>query len=393
MTNQYENPTQQLPASQGGGGNGEKTKWVVAGLLVLALGFIGVFVFFVRDGGGNVSQTTNLSPEEILAHQTRCFEAGLFYDEFGVCYNIDPTGLTPEERAQHVVQARADAGVPTPVITTPDPDATTTTVGVAVPTPADGTGGPTSPAPPTLPTTTGSTPPAAPTAGSAPVAPAAPTAGSAPVAAPTTAPAPTAAPTTAPAPTSVQVTCESCYQPNGSGTCITPKFSCAHPEVEFVGVGQQGCISHASCFGIGPGWGHQNGQCTLAEVTCSPGYSEGFGAAAGQCVTPNLFCTQPDVEFFGVGQSECLSPQQCLNIGPGWGHHNGQCTRAEVTCSPGYSEGFGAAAGQCVTPNLFCTQPNVEFFGVGQSECLSPQQCLNIGPGWGHQNGQCTGPP
>ncbi len=235
--------------------------------------------------------------------------------------------------------------------------------------------------------------------------------------------------------------CRTGYTSN-NGKCVTSQ-NCEYPKVDLDRNGKS-CVTEAICLSVGVGWSSQNGKCTgpppcegeaLGYYTrdntgtcrtpiykcahpqldyphipgcttrgdCAPssaGYSiegskcvfnelqcdSGYVYNGSECVTLNYGCSHPKVDYSGVGQpASCISRDQCVNIGSGWGHSQGRCTGPELNCESGYS----ASSGSCVTPNLRCSHPSVEYYGVGQQECLSPSACTAIGSGYFASRGKC----
>ncbi len=74
--------------------------WLAGGFAILALAAGGFFIF----GGGGESASA-LTADQVLALQTNCFNADLFYDEAGNCYETDPASMSPAERTASSVPA------------------------------------------------------------------------------------------------------------------------------------------------------------------------------------------------------------------------------------------------------------------------------------------------
>lgn len=177
------------------------------------------------------------------------------------------------------------------------------------------------------------------------------------------------------------------YKRDSSGTCRTPRFGCAHPQLDYPHI--PGCTSRADCAPASAGYSIVGSTCVFDEIACDSGYVWD----GSHCVSFNHACVHPFVEFIGVGQpAQCVSRSQCVSFGTGWSHAEGRCIEPTFSCQPGYVSGFGAAAGSCITPNLECSHPSVEFVGVGQRQCMTHGECTAIGSGWSVSDGTCREP-
>ncbi|NQV08178.1 hypothetical protein HQ535_16720 [bacterium] len=133
--------TQQTPAPQEDKRK-QRLPWILLFVTVVIAGVIAIFAFVIKDDG---TVETSLSPDQILALQTTCFENDppLFYDENGACYSVDPATLSDAEKANFRVAAVAAATTTTEApTTTQGPSAPTTTQGPSAPTTTQGPSAP-----------------------------------------------------------------------------------------------------------------------------------------------------------------------------------------------------------------------------------------------------------
>ncbi len=193
--------------------------------------------------------------------------------------------------------------------------------------------------------------------------------------------------------------CASDYSRDNSGTCRSPIYSCAHPQLDYPHLA--GCITPQNCAPSSDGYTISGSKCDFFEGDCDFGYVWN----GSKCVTLSMGCEYPLVDFLGVGQSDCISGSRCEQIGAGWYYVDGKCFEPEeISCDSGYfwdgsdcvmeavycESGYFYDGFNCVTPVLSCSYPNVEFSGVGQQECLSPSACTAVdGGGWFTDTGLC----
>ena len=110
--------------------------------------------------------------------------------------------------------------------------------------------------------------------------------------------------------------------------CVTLSMGCEYPKVEFVGQGHSSCATTSECEAYGTGHYYSDGKCYAPEeVYCESGYF--YDGSRSRCVTPGRFCFYPNVEFIGQGQQTCVSPSECEAIdGGGWYTDTGLCLKA-----------------------------------------------------------------
>jgi hypothetical protein len=148
-----------------------KKKKGILGWIILIVGQSAGIVFFLIRllfPSGAAATPEIVSTDPVYLAQSSCYEAGLFYDEAGQCYSVDPAPLSPTQRDEVRIAAPG-----TPGATPSDP---------AAPGAPSGPVDPAAPANPTDPAAP--VDPSAPVDPGAPVNPAGPVAPTPPVAAP-----------------------------------------------------------------------------------------------------------------------------------------------------------------------------------------------------------------
>ncbi|MFT4744675.1 MAG: hypothetical protein ACI9AD_000521 [Nitriliruptoraceae bacterium] len=79
----------------------KRTILIIAGIIFLIIA--GVVTWFLMNSSDDADFTAVSASAETL--QQACFDTGLFYDEFGSCYEINPASILPADRPQFVVAA------------------------------------------------------------------------------------------------------------------------------------------------------------------------------------------------------------------------------------------------------------------------------------------------
>ena len=83
------------------GGNLARYIVIIGSIIVIIVGLI--WFLFLRSDGGPEDFTA--VDEQAQALQQACFDGGLWYDQFGNCYSVDPASIREEDRPQFVVAA------------------------------------------------------------------------------------------------------------------------------------------------------------------------------------------------------------------------------------------------------------------------------------------------
>jgi hypothetical protein len=112
------------------------------------------------------------------------------------------------------------------------------------------------------------------------------------------------------------------YSRDHAGVCRSPMYGCAHPKLDYPHLG--GCITRQGCSPSSDGFTIEGSSCEFFEGDCNFGYVWN----GSHCVTFGMGCRYPDVEFIGQGQQTCLSPSECTEIdGGGWRTDTGSCLK------------------------------------------------------------------
>lgn len=163
--------------------------------------------------------------------------------------------------------------------------------------------------------------------------------------------------------------CADGYAYDSAGTCRTPKYNCAHPQLDYDHLAT--CTTRADCGPSSDGYSISGTNCVYT-VTCENGYT--YDSGYDGCITTGYGCPYPQVDI--DDDLACISPDDCFALG--YALSDSQCIIVEVSCESGYF--FDASFG-CITSPYGCSYPDLNF-AEGPNNCVSEGFCTPQSDGY-----------